>query len=148
MAKLFPNTSQMKRHPEGGYHKVMAACSMKKLMITGFIILGIAVGFIAIWYDQHYDMPFLLNLPGTFLGFGIYSGSIDLFGDPHSSQAHFTIPWILRIPQVYVLSSVLFWGILGAVFAAFLKPKIIAWIMGIYFIVFGSFCLLAELGLI
>jgi hypothetical protein len=43
----------------------------------------------------------------------IYVVSIDLLGNPISDQAHYTIPWLLRIPQVCVPVSILFWGLLG-----------------------------------
>ena len=121
---------------------------MKKITITGFIIYGIAVGFISVWFRQHTDTLFLLNVPGTLLGDAVYGLSIRFFGDPHSSQAHYTIPWLFRIPQVYVPTSVFFWGLLGTIFAVFLKPRIIAWIMGIFVVIFGSLYLMAELGLI
>jgi len=121
---------------------------MRKFIITGFIILGVIVGFIAIWFREHTDMVFLLNIPGTLLGDAIYGLSIRFIGDPHSAQAHYTIPWLFRIPQVYVPASILFWGIIGMIFAIFLKPRTVVWIMGIYLVVFGSFYLLAEFGLI
>jgi uncharacterized membrane protein YeaQ/YmgE (transglycosylase-associated protein family) len=121
---------------------------VKKAIITGFIIFGMVVGFIAVWFRQHTDMVFLLNIPGTLIGDAVYGLSIRLFGDPHSPQAHYTIPWLFRIPQVYVPASVLFWGLLGTIFTICLKPKIIAWMMGLYLVVFGSFYLLAELGLV
>jgi len=120
----------------------------KAIIMIGFIIYGIAVGFIAVWFRQNTDMVFLLNIPGTLLGDAVYGLSIRFFGDPHSSQAHYTIPWLFRIPQVYVPISVLFWGLLGTIFTVLLKPRMIAWITGIYIVVFGSLYLLAELGLI
>jgi len=121
---------------------------MKKVIITGFLIFGIAAGLIAIWFREHTDMVFLLNIPGTLLGDAIYGLSIRIIGDPHSAQAHYTIPWLFRIPQVYVPASILFWGLIGTLSAVFLKPRLVAWIMGIYLVVFGSFYLLAVLGLI
>jgi len=120
----------------------------KAIIMIGFVIYGIAVGFIAVWFRQNTDTVFLLNIPGTLLGDAVYGLSIRFFGDPHSSQAHYTIPWLFRIPQVYVPISVLFWGLLGTIFTVLLKPRIIAWITGIYIVVFGSLYLLAELGLI
>ena len=110
---------------------------MKKITITGFIIFGAVVGLTAVWFRQNTDAVFLLNIPGTWLGDAIYNLSVRLFGDPNSSQAHYTIPWLLRIPQVYVPVSILFWGILGTLFTIFLKPKTIALIVGLYVIVFG-----------
>lgn len=110
---------------------------MRKVIITGLILFGTALGLTAVWFRHNTDAMFLLNIPGTWLGDVIYSLSVRLFGDPHSSQAHYTIPWLLRIPQVYVPASILFWGILGTLFTIFLKPKTIALIIGLYVIVFG-----------
>ncbi|MFC1873685.1 hypothetical protein ACFLYX_00095 [Chloroflexota bacterium] len=121
---------------------------LKKFIITGFIIYGAALGFVAVWFHQHTDTFFLFNIPGTLLGDTVYGLSIRLLGNPHSSQAHYTIPWLLRIPQVYVPTSVFFWGLLGTLFMVFLKPRVVAWIMGIYLIVFGGHYFLAEIGII
>lgn len=121
---------------------------MKRVIIAGFVIFGTVVGLIAVWFRQHTDMVFLLNIPGTLLGDAVYGLSIRFYGDPHSSQAHYTIPWFFRIPQVYMPASVFFWGLVGTTFTAFLKLRIIAWIMGLYLIVFGSIYLLVEIGLI
>ncbi|MFH1651501.1 MAG: hypothetical protein ABID87_05325 [Chloroflexota bacterium] len=113
-----------------------------------FVIAGTAAGFISVWFRQHTDSLFLFNLPGTLLGDAAYVLSIQLLGDPHSAQAHYTIPWLLRIPQVYVPVSVLFWGLVGAVSARFLKARMLLWLTGIYlaagagvylFVVFRSF---------
>ena len=119
---------------------------MKTVTITGLIIYGAVVGLIAVWFSQCTDTVFLLNIPGTLLSFAVYDLSIRFFGEPHSSQAHYTIPWLLRIPQVYVPTSMLFWGILGTLFAMFLKPRGIALTMGAYLIVFGIVYLLAWIG--
>ena len=121
---------------------------MKKVIITGFIVFGAVAGLTAVWFHQNTDTMFLLNIPGTWLGDAVYNLSIRLFGDPYSSQAHYTIPWLLRIPQVYVPVSTFFWGVLGALFSIFLKPKMIALIMGLYLIMFGIIYLLAETGVL
>ena len=88
---------------------------MKSKIFMAFLIYGIAVGILSFWW-WHYggDNPFLPNIPGVFLGDEVYVLSIEYLGDPGSPQAHYTIPWILRIPQVYVPVSVLFWGIIGS----------------------------------
>ncbi len=120
---------------------------MKRIIIAMFMVYGVVVGFIAVWFRQNTDMVFLLNIPGTLFGDAVYGLSIRFFGDPHSSQAHYTIPWLFRIPQVYVPASTLFWGLIGTLLAVFLKPRIVAWIMGVYLVVFGSLYLLGGLGL-
>lgn len=83
-------------------------------ILLGFLVAGLVAGLVAMlaWPA---DVAVLLNLPGVLLGDMVYSGSIRLFGDPSSSQAHYTIPWLLRVPQVYVLVSVLVYGLVGAI---------------------------------
>ena len=73
------------------------------------------VGFLSVWWWHFSDNIFLPNIPGVLLGDEVYVHSIDFLGDPSSAQAHYTIPWILRIPQVYVPVSILFWGLLGLI---------------------------------
>lgn len=85
---------------------------MRKLILIS-ALWGVIAGLISVWFRGHTDTLFWFNIPGTLLGDMIYGLSIRLLGDPQSSQAHFTIPWMLRIPQVYVLVSILFWGLLG-----------------------------------
>ena len=120
--------------------------NVKKTIVAGsFAILGVALGFGTVWFNENTDAVFLLNIPGTLLGDAAYSLSIRFFGDPISSQAHYTVPWLFRIPQIYVPASVLFWGIIGSLFAVFLKRKAIAFIMGLYFLVFGIIYLLTEI---
>jgi len=104
---------------------------MKKWLITvGFVIAGAAGGLISVWFRQHTDTLFPLNIPGTLLGDAAYVLSIRFFGDPHSAHAHYTIPWLLRIPQVYVSVSALFWGLVGGVCALFLRARALLWATG------------------
>jgi len=112
---------------------------MKKkiIYIACFLLFGIGIGFVSVWFDNNTDTIFFLNIPGTVIGDGIYYRCIEIFGDPSSAQAHYTIPWLIRIPQVYVLASGLFWGLLGALFALFLKPKVMLWIAAVYVVILG-----------
>lgn len=89
--------------------------SAKSRLLVGFLAYGVIVGFLSAWWWGHSDNVFFPNIPGVLLGDLAYDLSIRFLGDPHSSQAHYTIPWILRIPQVYVPVSVLFWGVMGLV---------------------------------
>ena len=84
-------------------------------LIAFFVVYGLIVGFLTVWWWHYSDNLFFPNIPAILLGDRAYSLSIDLLGDPSSAQAHYTIPWILRIPQVYVLASTTFWGFLGIV---------------------------------
>lgn len=115
----------------------------KLIYIACFLVFGIGVGFVSVWFDNNTDTVFFLNLPGTLFGDGIYHRSIAMFGDPASSQAHFTIPWLFRVPQVYVPASAVIWGVLGTILAFSLRPRAILWIAGVYVVVLGILAVIA-----
>ena len=87
--------------------------SAKTRLLVGFLVYGIIVGMLSIWWWGYSDNVFFPNIPGMLLGEIVYNLSIKYLGNPYSSQAHYTIPWVLRIPQVYIPVSIFFWGILG-----------------------------------
>ncbi|GBE18683.1 hypothetical protein BMS3Abin16_01289 [archaeon BMS3Abin16] len=86
--------------------------SRKKGIVLSFLIFGAVTGFLVarVWPK---DLIMFINIFTTFLGEEVYQFSILYLGDISSSQAHYTIPWILRIPQVYAIVSIVFWGVLG-----------------------------------
>lgn len=81
-----------------------------------FLAYGTIAGLIsiAVWPRDPFYI-FLFNAPGLWLGDLAYSFSINFFGNSSSQQAHYTIPWMLRVPQIYFFTSVVFWFILGVV---------------------------------
>ena len=88
---------------------------MKVRILTGFLIYGLVVGILSVWWDGISDMMFPLNIPGVILSDETYTLAIRYLGDPSSPHAHYTIPWILRTNQVYVPISIIFWGLIGLV---------------------------------
>lgn len=88
---------------------------MKVKILIGFLAYGLIVGVLSTWWQGVSDSIFLLNIPGVMLGDEAYHLAIRYLGDPSSPQAHFTIPWILRINQVYAPVSIIFWGLIGLV---------------------------------
>ena len=88
--------------------------SARRAVFLGCLAFGLLSGIAAalIW---PLDVSALLNVPGVWLGDWVYTHAIEWIGDPHSSQAHFTIPWPLRVPQVYVLTSTGWCTLLGMV---------------------------------
>lgn len=86
---------------------------MQNKIFISFLIYGCLVGFLSCWWRMVSDAIFIFNLPGIMLGDELYNLAISYFGNPNSSQAHYTIPWGWRIPQIYVLTSLIFWGIVG-----------------------------------
>jgi len=84
----------------------------KKRFFLSFLIIGSITGFLIVWLWV-YDVIILINPAIAFIGSEVYRLSIIHLGNPNSSQAHFTIPWILRIPQIYFFISMLLWGFIG-----------------------------------
>ncbi|NOZ58177.1 MAG: hypothetical protein GXO66_01145 [Euryarchaeota archaeon] len=88
-----------------------------------FLIFGGGAGLLAAWVWPG-EACVLLNVFAVFLGDEVYRLAILHLGDISSPQAHYTIPWILRIPQVYVVVSVAFWGLVGLLLqSAFSRRK-------------------------
>jgi len=88
--------------------------SRRWAVLAAFVAVGAAVGIAAalLW---PLDSCALVSPLGVLAGDWLYTASIRAFGDPNSAQAHFTIPWLLCVPQVYVVASIALYGILGAV---------------------------------
>jgi hypothetical protein len=84
----------------------------KGAVLLACLIFGISMGFLTAYLWPN-DTSVIVNLPASLFGDWIYRESIQLLGNPSSAQAHYTIPWLLRIPQVYVPASVLFWSVAG-----------------------------------
>lgn len=83
-----------------------------RTIILGFLIFGAVTGILAAWIWP-FDSSIYFNVFATYLGDQVYNLSIQYLGDMHSPQAHYTIPWILRIPQVYVLTSMVLCGLVS-----------------------------------
>ncbi len=83
----------------------------KILFIASFILFGLVLGFLSIKFDRQYDQWFPLNIPGIFIN--------DYLGN-------------------HILASVLIWAAIGTLLVLIFRPKIVAWIMGVYLVVFGS----------
>jgi hypothetical protein len=84
-------------------------------IVLSFLIFGVAGGLFSFW-QWPLDSITILNLPAALLGPAVYNWTIQYLGDPSSSQAHYSIPWLFRLPQVFILVSVIFWGLLGSLF--------------------------------
>jgi hypothetical protein len=98
----------------------MKRITTKKIIyIACFVAFGLGVGFWSVWHNARYDTPLYLNLPGDLIS--------DAFAGP-------------------VLASVLFWGVVGTLLALFVKPKLIAWIAGVYLVIFGGLTIVYYWG--
>jgi hypothetical protein len=85
----------------------------KSKIRVGFLIYGVTVGLLNFWWWSISDSLFLLNIPRELIGYQVYDIATRLLGDPFSPQAHYSIPWVLRIPQVFIPVSTLLWGVIG-----------------------------------
>jgi len=96
--------------------------SSKRRIFLSFLVFGTATGFLVAWTWPK-DIGVLINMYTVFLGDEVYKLSILYLGEPHSPQAHYTIPWILRIPQVYPIISIIFWSLLGLLIQSICNRK-------------------------
>ena len=85
----------------------------RQAMLVAFLACGAVAGVAAVWLWP-LETSATVNPLGVLLGDWMYAASIRAFGNPNSAQAHFTIPWILRVPQVYAVASVVVYGAAGA----------------------------------
>jgi len=83
-----------------------------KAVLLSLLIFGAVTGILTAW-AWPLEASIYFNLLATLLGDRVYVLSIRYLGDSGSPQAHFTIPWILRVPQVYVLASVALSALVG-----------------------------------
>ncbi len=83
-----------------------------RFVILTFLIFGTALGLVSVFLWPG-DLGVYLNVPGTAAGDWLYRFSIERFGDPTSDQAHYSIPWILRLPQVYAVVSPVVYALIG-----------------------------------
>lgn len=86
--------------------------SRRQAVFWGCTAFGLLSG-IAVALIWPLDVSAVINVPGVWLGDWLYSHAIEWIGDPRSDQAHFTIPWPLRVPQVYVITSAGWCALLG-----------------------------------
>lgn len=88
--------------------------SREKRISLSFLLFGTVTGFLVAWAWPG-DLAVLINYVTAFLGDEVYHVATLYLGDISSPQAHYTIPGILRIPQVYVVVSIVVWSMIGAV---------------------------------
>ena len=86
--------------------------SGKRAITLSFLVFGAVTGILTAWVWP-IDSSIYFNFFGSFLGDQVYHLSIQYIGNSRSSQAHYTIPWVLRIPQVYVMASIILCGLVS-----------------------------------
>lgn len=80
----------------------------------GSILFGLSIGTLAamLW---PLDTSAYFNPLGVRAGDWLYSNAIKWIGDPYSDQAHYSIPWLFRVPQVYAFVSIALYGAIGLI---------------------------------
>ena len=79
-------------------------------LVTVGLVTGILAGIL--WPLDSSTLP---NVYGVLLGDWLYDHTIQWIGDPHSDNAHETVPWLFRVPQVYVTASTALYAVIGLV---------------------------------
>ncbi len=87
----------------------------RRSIILSLFIFGVATGLLMVWLWPRETIA-LINVFAMLLGDEIYQRAIEFLGDPHSDQAHSTIPWLLRIPQVYMVASIMCSGLVAGAY--------------------------------
>jgi len=84
----------------------------RNVILAGFTLFGILAG---LWAALHRlpETALIMN-PGVLWGEEMYDFFTEHIGDPYSAFAHYTIPWALRIPQIFLFTSTVAWGLIGA----------------------------------
>jgi len=90
-----------------------AGISDRRAILLGFLACGALTGLLAA-LAWPFDSTVLFNWPAVLVGDQVYGLAIQHLGDPSSASAHSTIPWTLRVPQVYLLVALLLSGLAGA----------------------------------
>ena len=86
----------------------------RHMIFAGFAIFGLLAGTFSGLADYREDLN-ISNFIGVFLGDEIYRYAINHLGNPHSFQAGYTIPWIFRVPQIYLYTSLISYSIIGLI---------------------------------
>ena len=86
--------------------------SSRRAVWLGFLLFGIVSGLLAalVW---PLDSVILPNVYAVLAGDWLYWSAIGWLGDPRSNQAHDTVPWLLRVPQVYAVAASALFGVAG-----------------------------------
>ncbi|MFA5056052.1 MAG: hypothetical protein WC562_07780 [Dehalococcoidia bacterium] len=104
-------------------HKI--GISERYIIFAGFAVFGLFAGTFS-GLVEHREGLMISNFIGVCLGDEVSSYAINHLGDPYSPQAHYTIPWVFRVPQVYLFASLVSYSIIGLIIQAayniFKKP--------------------------
>jgi hypothetical protein len=82
-------------------------------MLLAFVVFGVFAGVMAAWVWP-YDSSIYPNLPAVLIADAIYNWAAREIASG-SADAHSGIPWLLRIPQIYIWASTTLSGLLGLI---------------------------------
>ena len=78
--------------------------SPRWIFLAAGAVFGALSGLLVVWIWP-LDSARLVNFYAILLGDAVYNAAISWIGEPAPNQAHSTIPWLLRVPQVYLVAS-------------------------------------------
>jgi hypothetical protein len=86
--------------------------SQKVTIALSFLIFGMASGILtaAAWPLDSSVYP---NVFASFLGDRLYTWTLQVLADPTLPDGHHSIPWLLDLPRMYMVSSVVLSALIG-----------------------------------
>jgi hypothetical protein len=85
---------------------------LNRLIFFTFALFGILSGLAAALYG-HSDGQAIYNALGVSLGDGLYGYASEYFNGPNFTFARSSVPWILRTPQIVLLTSAISFSLIG-----------------------------------
>jgi hypothetical protein len=82
--------------------------------LAGILCFGLLTSLLAVWIWP-LDSSVYANLFSVLLGDVLYNQATNWFGPADPAQAHLAVPWLLRVPQIYLTVSLPLYGLLGLV---------------------------------
>jgi len=81
-------------------------------ILLACLVVGFMSGLLTAWLWPRLDTVVFPNMAASILGDQIYIWATRTV-PPGSPSPHFTIAWPLRIPQIYIFTSLLIFGAIG-----------------------------------
>ncbi len=90
----------------------LARVPKNRLIFFTFVLFGILSGLAAALYG-HSEGQWVFNVLGVSLGDGLYGYASEYFDGSNFTFARSSVPWILRTPQIVLLTSAISFSLIG-----------------------------------
>lgn len=98
-----------------GFTAAAVGSTWGRALFLCYAVYGLAIGMPTVAWLERGTETVLFDIPGQLLGQAARGWAVRTIGDSQSDHAAYTVPWILREPQVHVPASVLAWSAIGLV---------------------------------